>query len=235
MVTRIEIATRPTFRDPRGVEVARAVHGFLGIPVSRVRTRDVYRIEAPLVPGEAERIAQEFTDPVLQAGALGRLDDGPFDVAITVAYKPAVTDPVGKSAKVAVEDTLGRYLGDDAAVYSSTLYLLDGATPEHAERIAWELLANPLIQTVRIDTREAWEHSPPDLSVPRVAAHERAPVRTVDLSGSDEELLRFSREGLLALSLAEMGTSRDHFLAAARDPKRGSLGLGPSPTDAELE
>ena len=37
---------------------------------------------------------------------------GPFDAAVRVAYKPGVTDPVGKSAKVAIQDTLGRDLGE---------------------------------------------------------------------------------------------------------------------------
>ncbi len=111
MVIRIEIATRPGFRDPRGEEISRTVRGFLGIPVRRVRTRDVYRIEADLTEGEARSVLAEFTDPVLQTGAVGRVEDGPFDVAVSVGYKPGVTDPVGKSARVAIEDLLGRPLG----------------------------------------------------------------------------------------------------------------------------
>jgi len=235
MITRIEIATKPGLRDPRGDDVARAAQRFLGIAVARVRTRDVYRIEAELGRAEAERVLHELTDPVLHASALERLEDGPFDAAITVAYKPGVTDPVGKSARIAVEDTLGRSLGADAAVYTSTLYLLDGVDRGQAERIAWELLANPVIQTVRVETRAEWESSPADLSVPHVAAHARPEVRVVDLSGSDEELLRISREGLLALSLEEMKAIRDHLRGAARDPRRQALGLGAAPTDAELE
>ena len=235
MITRIEIATKRGLGDPRGEGVSRAARRFLGIRLARARTRDVYRIEGDLGPGEAARVLHEFTDPVLHSAALGRLEDGPFDVAITVAYKPGVTDPVGKSARVAVEDTLARSLGDDAAVYTSTLYLLDGVDRAQAERIGWELLANPLIQTVLVETRREWESSPPDLSVPKVVTHVRPEVRVVDLSGSDEELLRISREGLLALSLAEMKAIRDHVRAGAEDPRRRGLGLGAAPTDAELE
>src|SRR5512139_777784 len=122
MVHRLEIGLKPGSRDPRGEDVARTVRSFLGIPVGRIRTREVYRIDAEITVDEARRVLHELTDPVLQAGALGRLDDGPFDRAIGVAFKPGVTDPVGRSAKVAVEDTLGRRLGDDAAVFTSTLY-----------------------------------------------------------------------------------------------------------------
>ncbi len=235
MITRVEVAIRPGFRDPRGEEVARTARGLLKIPVSRIRTRDVYRIDARLGPGEAERILKEFCDPVLQAGAIGRVEDGAFDVAITVGYRPGVTDPVGKSARVAVEDTLGRSLGEDAAVFTSILYLLDGVSAAQAERIAWDLLANPVIQTVKVESRADWGSGPPDLSVPRVAGHSPPPVRTVPLSGTDAELRQISRERLLSLSVEEMRAIRDHLREAARDPRRREVGLGAAPTDVELE
>ena len=234
-VTRMEIGTRRELRDARGEETADSVRRFLGIPVTRVRTRDVYHIEADLTVDESERILREFRDPVLHAGALGRLEDGPFDAAITVAYRPGVTDPVGKSARVAAEDTLGRKLHDEETVYSSTLYLLDGLRRDEANRVALELLANPVIQSVKVQTHQEWTGSPPDLTVPRVPPHERPQVRLVDLSGGDEQLSRISREGLLALSPEEMRAIRDHFLQAAGNPGRRDEGLGSSPTDAELE
>jgi len=235
LVTRIEIGLNAGLRDPRGEAVARSARNFLKIPVGRVRTRDVYRIDADLTEGEAGRVLHEFADPVLQRGALGRLPGEPFDVAVTVAYKPGVTDPVGKSALTAVEDTLGRKLSAGSAVYTSTMYLFEGVDRAGAEVLATGLLANPLIQTIKVETREEWSQAPPDLSVPAVAAHERPPVRTIDLSGSDEELQRVSRAGLLSLSLREMRAIRDHFRAAASNPDRKALGLGGSPTDVELE
>ncbi|MGB7489891.1 MAG: phosphoribosylformylglycinamidine synthase, partial [Thermoanaerobaculia bacterium] len=126
MIHRIEIAIRNGLPDPRGKHVAARVRDFLDIPVTAVRTRDVYHLEADLSDDEVARVVSEFTDPVLNLGAAGRVDDGPFGRAITVAYKPGVTDPVGKSARLAIQDTLGRTLGDEAAVYTSAMYLLDG-------------------------------------------------------------------------------------------------------------
>ena len=150
MVTRIEIATRPDFVDPRGEKIARGVRSFLGIRVAWVRSCDVYHIEADLSRDEAERVLRELVDPVLQRGALGCLEQEPCDVVVAVGYKPGVTDPVGKSARVAIEDTLGRELGPGAAVYSSRLYLLQGVDRERAGRIATELIANSVIQTIKI-------------------------------------------------------------------------------------
>ncbi len=235
MVTRIEIGTRRGLADARGEHVAARIRSFLGIDVRAVRTRDVYRVAAALRPGESERILAELVDPVLHAGAIGKLDDGPFDVAVTVAYRPGVTDPVGKSALVAVRDTLGRALEPDAAVYTSVMYVFDGVDRERAERVAVDLLANPVIQTVAVEAYGAWRASAPDLSVPSVATHDRPAVRTVDLSGSDEALIEISRTGLLALTLAEMRAVRDHFRADGEAPERRALGLGGDPTDVELE
>jgi phosphoribosylformylglycinamidine synthase len=235
VVHRLEIAPRPGLRDPRGASIAAKVREFLGVPVRSVRTRDVYRIEAPLTGAEAARVLHEFVDPVAQHGAIGRLDDGPFDVAVTVAYKPGVTDPIGKSARVCVEDTLGRKLGEEDAVYTSTLYLLDGVDAPQARRVASELLANPVIQSIRVEAYETWARAPIDLEVPKVAAHETPAVQRIDLTGDDDALLQLSRTRLLALSLAEMQAVRDHFRTATADPRRVACGLGSSPTDVELE
>ena len=235
MVTRLEISTRPGLADSRGSAVARKIRSFLGIPVADVRTCEVYRIDADLRPDEAQRVLHEFVDPVLHSGALTRLDHGPFEVVVTVAYKPGVTDPVGRSARVAIEDTLGRRLPDAAAVYSSRLYLLCGVGREDARRIATDLLANPLIQTAEVRTREEWYGSPPDLAVPRVEPHAPPDALVVDLPADDEPLLALSRGRLLALSLAEMRAIRDHFAGAGRDPGRVRVGLDHRPTDVELE
>ncbi|HXV75150.1 MAG TPA: AIR synthase-related protein [Candidatus Polarisedimenticolaceae bacterium] len=235
MVTRIEIAPRPDARDPLGEQLCRRITGLLGIGVEWVRTTEVYRVDARLTADEAARVLGEFVNPVSQTGALGRCEQPPFDFIVAVGYKPGVTDPVGKSARVAIEDTLGRPLGRGAAVYGSRLYALRGADRAQAERIATELLANPVIQTFEIRSFDEWRSSPVDLSVPRVAGHPVPPVATVDLSGSDEELLRISRDGLLALDLDEMRAIRDHFARAGDDERRTRLGLGGSPTDVELE
>ncbi|MDX1644101.1 MAG: phosphoribosylformylglycinamidine synthase subunit PurS [Thermoanaerobaculia bacterium] len=231
---RIEIEVRPEHRDPRGAHVAAQVSDFLDIPIDSVRTRDVYHLVGRLSSAELERVVQELADPVLQRAAIGRLEAPPFDEAVTVAYKPGVTDPVGKSALVAIEDTLGRSI-EGAAVFTSVLYLLEGVDHAEAERIAHELLANPVIETIRVEREAEWRASEPDLSVPRIAGGDTPAVGTVDLSGSADDLERLSREGLLALSVAELEAIRDHFRAAGATERRRAVGLGGAPTDVELE
>ncbi|MDH3591443.1 MAG: phosphoribosylformylglycinamidine synthase subunit PurS, partial [Planctomycetota bacterium] len=237
MVTRFEIALKPEFADPRGASVRERAADYLGLRLEDVRTRDVYKVRAALSDDEAERILHELIDPVSQVGARGRIPERPeaFDAVVHVGYKPGVTDPVGKSARVAVQDTLGRALGDDDAVFTSRLYLLKGTGVEEADRLAHALLANPLIETIKVRDAAAWLASPVDASVPAVDLDARPDVRRIELEVSDDALASISRDGLLALSLVEMRTIREHFRSVGNAPARRAVGLDARPTDAELE
>ncbi len=235
-VTRIEIATRPGFADSRGTSVAGAIRAHLGIQVGAVRTRDVFHVEPALSAADAARITAEFAGPIVRQGAVGRVEDGPFDVAVSVGFRPGVTDPVGKSARVAIEDLLGRKLGAGGAVYASRVYLLSGLSRADAARVATQLLANEVIERIAVQTFAEWQAAPPDLSVPRVVEHPPRPAEKVPLLGLDAAALqKLSRQKLLALTNPELEAIRDFFAAAASDPARRAAGLGPDPTDVELE
>ncbi|MEZ4224448.1 MAG: AIR synthase-related protein [Polyangiaceae bacterium] len=235
VVERFEVAVRPEHKDPRADAVLEAARHYLEIAPATLRTRDVYRVQSNLDASEAERVLRELVDPVLQRGARGRLEDEGYDFAVTVGFKPGVTDPVGKSALVAVADTLGRALPADSQVYTSTLYLFKGVDRAQAERIALELLANPVIQTIEVQSAAELQSAPPDLHVPRVLGHGTRPTEPVELPDDDEALQALSDQRLLALTLPELRAIREHFLQPGQIAVRRALGLGPSPTDAELE
>ena len=147
MVHRIEIGYRQGVRDAHGEGVAESIRAFLGLPVETAQTRTVYKVHAGLTPAEAEAVRREFTDPVVERSAVGRLDAPPFDWMLTVGYKPGVTDNVGRTSKTAVEDILGRHLPDSDAVYTERQFLLTGADLGRSDvrRIGTDLLANELI------------------------------------------------------------------------------------------
>jgi phosphoribosylformylglycinamidine synthase len=237
MVHRIEIGYKPGVRDARGEGVAESIRTFLGLPVEAVQTRSVFKIHASLTPAEVETIRQEFTDPVIEKSAVGRLDAPPFHWLLTVGYKPGVTDNVGRTSKTAIEDILGRKLPDADAVYTERQHLL--VAPElgrgEVRRIGSDLLANELIETIRVESIEEWRASRPDLAIPVIEGEPSLRVRTYDLRVCDAELVRISSEGILSLSLEEMHAIRDYFAQRAGVEGRQRLGLGPSPTDAELE
>ena len=76
MISRIEVSFKADYRDPLGESVQRAIAEDLGLSVERVRTIDVYTIDADLTPQEVERLRRElFTDPIIQvSSATSRLD-----------------------------------------------------------------------------------------------------------------------------------------------------------------
>jgi phosphoribosylformylglycinamidine synthase len=197
----------------------------------------VFKIDARLSSDEVERVRREFTDPVIQQSVAGRLEVEPFDWLITVGFRPGVTDNVGRTAKTAIEDMLGRKLANTDAVYTETQYLIRGRKLSRGDvqRIATGLLANELIQNVRVQSFDEWRQSPPDLSVPVVQGTSAIRVKEIDLDVSDQDLMRISREGILALSLEEMRCIRDYYAAPGRAEERDEVGLPSKPTDVELE
>ena len=60
-------------------------------------------------------------------------------------------------------------------------------------------------------------------------------VKTYDLSGSDADLMKISRDGILSLTLEEMHAIRDYFRDPAVAARRTTVGLPADPTDVELE
>ncbi len=233
---RLEIQTRPDIEDPRGNQVKKQVLNFLGLPVSRVRVRDVYTLFLEAPRDQVEEIMAAFANPVIQDATLGEsTPEYDFHWLIAVGFRPGVTDNVARSARSAVADVLGRDLAPEEAIYTSTEYLVEGAELDRsgAEQIARGLLANELIQTTLVLSRAQWEQDGVPVNAPRVTDPTPPRVRTIDLGVADEELLRISREGVLALTLEEMKAIQQYFREAA--PGRRGLGLPEWPTDVELE
>jgi phosphoribosylformylglycinamidine synthase len=237
--SRLEIALKPNVPDARGRGVAAAMRAHLGLAVRAVRTLDILTVDAALTREELERARAEFTDPVIQQSATGRVEDpGDFDWMIVVGFKPGVTDNVGRTALGALGRILGRQPAPDEAVHTATAYLIEGGglTREQARHVALDLLANPLIETIEVVSHDEWRAGAPQVGVPRFPGGGGARVERIDLSGGDEDLERISREGTLSLSLAEMHAIRDYFRRqAAGDPARRAAGLDERPTDVELE
>jgi len=221
-IFRLEIENRPHVPDALGVRTERRLADWLGAK-TRVRTRKLFLCDLDITADEAQRFLDAITDPVIETSALGVLpDDQNTEVPwiLTVSFAPGVTDTVGKTAKTAAEDVLGRALSGQ--VYSATMYFLWGfGAQSEIERAAAEVLHNPLIQKIRLE-------KPPrrlDLTVPRAGASIAPNVQTITLENLDDGALeKLSKERLLALDLVEMQAVRAYFAAEKRDP-----------TDAELE
>ncbi len=237
MAFRIEIGLRRGIRDARGRAMAAKARRFLRIPIRSCQTRDVYKLDVALSTVELGRVQKAFADPVTSRSALLRLPSPACDWMVEVGFKPGVTDNVGTTACAVVEDVIERRLTRSESVYTAIQYFFRGShlTRPEVERIAQDLLANPLIHTIQIFSSAEWESAPVDVTVPAIRERADIQVATYDLSGPDNDLLRISSEGILSLSLEEMHAIRDHFQSDRVKGARAELGLPAQPTDVELE
>ena len=237
-VHRIEVGMRKGCVDARGESVRRSILDDLGIPVERVRTIDVYTIEGGLDRRELEELRRRlFTDPIIQESKVDEPLACDFDWLIEVGFRPGVTDNVGRTALEGIHDLLEEGGKRVDGAYTAIQYLVTGGIGKgEAERIARDLLANDLIQRWEVRSRKEWDAGQVITPfVPKVREDFEIEVRTYDLEVSDAELIALSEKGILFLSLEEMKAIRDYYRGKVVRQERKRLGLGPRPTDVELE
>ncbi len=236
MTHRLEIGLRRGVHDARGARVVQQARKFFRLPVRACVTRDVYKVDVPLTARAWCAVRDIITDPVIGRSAAGRLRAAACDWLVEVSYKPGVTDNLGRTAQEVVADVLGRPLTPEEGVYTSVQYFLRGAlTREQAQRLGRDLLANELIQNLRVYTPAEWAAAPVDTAPPVIRDPAAIQVRTYDLGGTDADLLRLSREGILSLSLDELHAIRDYFRRPDVQAARAALSLPAAPTDVEVE
>lgn len=238
MANRIEIALKEGARDARGERIKREIEHFLNLPVDEVRTIDVYTVDARLTQEQLKQVADgPFSDPVIQRWSIDLPLAIGFDFAVEVGFRPGVTDNVGRTGREAVSYLIGRPLAEGEGVYHSVQYLLTGnLSTADVERIATGLLCNPLIQRYAIlPVAEFVAKRGFPATVPSVTGRKKAEVREIDLEVCDEELMRISREGVLALTLEEMKIIQARYREPEVQEERKKVGLGSMPTDVELE
>ncbi len=234
MPHKIEVCLMPNLPDPAGRRITARIASDLGMTLDDLRVADEFILDKDLTRQDLDSLVEEvFRDPVIQQASVDEPLSIPFDWLIEVGFRPGVTDNVGRTAREAVERTLGTKFGSGEGLYTRKLYYIKGKLArDQVESIARDLLANDLIQTRTVfaagDDRSA-------IAVPKVTSRSDALVRTLDLNVSNDELLRISREGVLALSLEEMQAIRDYYQDPDFLAKRGKLGLGAEITDCELE
>ena len=226
---RIEMSVKPQWQDARGQGVVRRLSALPGLPPVRgIRTRSVYTVSADITPDEAAKVAHELADPVTRSGIVGETPSADLNYTwlIRVGFKPGVTDNVARTAWEAIGDIIGRKLSREEQVFSSIEYLVDSPemTREQAQRIATGLLANVLIESVDVFSRDELVNSSIPLNKPVIKGLGEVIVRDYDLEVSDEKLMELSHKGTLALSLEEMKSIQGYFRQ-----------LGRKPTDVEME
>ncbi len=240
MVSRIEVGFRKGIRDALGEKIRKRIIDNFSLPVKEISTIDVYTLSGELT-GEAlkQAAAGPLSDPIIQKFSINKPLASGFDWLIEVGFRPGVTDNVGKTAREAItllleKDSVWR----DIAVYTSRQYLICGnITATDAEKIASGLLANDLIERHQIFSAKDfnWKKGVPAY-IPQVTEQAKPVVKEIHLAeAGDDELLRISREKILALNLQEMKAIRDYYCDEKTVAARKKMGLGDGVTDVEME
>jgi len=232
---RIELSSIDCWRDAKAESVRKQIINFTDKKVDKIKIRQIYSVNADISLNEAENIADQFKNPVIQTAVVGETIESGYDWLIVIGFCPGVTDNVGKTAFLAIEDIIDKKLDFyKDKVFSSVEYLISSA--ELAENdilnIGKKLLANELIQTISVYNYYEIAGKGIPHNNPIVKDVDIQLFKEIDLNVSDDELIDISRKGILALSLEEMKAIQTHFHKAV---KRKNVGLKNNPTDVELE
>ncbi len=236
MAVRLEIGWRPELVDAEGEGIRRKAREYFGLEMERVRVLRVLMLDLDLPWETLEAIRTEiFTHPTTQVSGFHTLARD-FDGAVWVGFRPGVRDTAGAVAQDAIEAFLNRKLPDEAAVYTSKLFLFYGQslTDERLTRIARELLANDMIQQFQVFSPDDWDLAQGiGLILPRVHLDRPTAVEVFEIDSLDT-LRDLSRRRHLALRDADLPIIREYFNRTEVRGRRAAAGLG-APTDVELE
>ena len=237
----IQVGFRQASTDALGEKMKKDAFEDLGTTgIQDVKTAKMYSIDFALSNEQLEQVTSKIlADPVNETYSINtqlEIPDG-FDWMIRVGFKPGVTDNEGKTALLAIKDLLKIEADKKSKVYTSTLYMLKtkDMKEKDIENIASNLLANKLIQYIKVTDLKDWDKKSGLEYMPRAGSNDPVLAKEINLQVSDSQLTDISRKGTLSLNLKEMKLIADHFTDPAVFEERSKLGLGKNPTDVELE
>ena len=227
-------------RDVRGNSVKRQLEADHGIQIANVRSIVGFLVDSEITSDEiAVRADDIFADPIIEVSSTDALHltnselfpESP-DIVVTIGFKPGVTDNPGKAALDGFK-TIFPNAGEDARVSTYITYTFSGVPDGLDSQWLSKQLHNGLIERAFVSKKG--EEFPVIEYVPVQPASYTEPA-AINLEVSDEELIRISEDGLLALNLEEMQTIQEHYRDPSVQEHRRIMGLPESaPTDVELE
>jgi phosphoribosylformylglycinamidine synthase len=232
------VATPPHRVDVRGESLKHTLQEDLHLAVEQVRTASLYTIQSPRTAADLEVARQAlFTDAIVLESYWAKRPPVDCQWVVQVGFLPGLTDNVGRTSAEALADIYDDSEPVQEAVYTSQLYLFSGNLQRRdVDRVVRDVLANPLIHQWRITAAADWQDGLDAFLPPPVAGVNKPPqVETIVLDGNDAQLVHLSQERLLSLNLEEMQAIQAYFRDPRQQERRQAYGLGPHPTDVELE
>ena len=241
-----QVATRDIegLTDARGESIKAMLESDYSISVESVKVILGYQVKTNITEKEAERAIYDlFADPIIEIGALNHslIDNEKLfpispEIAITVGFKPGVTDNAGQAGLDGLT-TIFTEASDESQVSTTMTYLFWGVPNDVSPTWLTSKLHNQMIERASIsDRKQCLNSNWPELDFPERPTLMEQPSATVNLEVSDEELIEISEKGLLALNLEEMKAIQANYRSPTVRSARKKLGLPENaPTDAELE
>lgn len=266
MISCIETALKPDLLDAEAKGLQKKAREYFDIDIQDGRTVNLITIDADLSKAEIEVIQNQIlTNPVIQISSSETPLNIDFDWCIWVGFRPGVRDNAASTAIEAIRDLLKRDFKEGEGVYTSKRYCLIGnrdnlfgnqnhLTYVDVQKIASQLLANPIIQQWKIFSKDEWKAKRVSiLTIPKVVLNHEPSFEILNIE-SDEALERISHERNLALNPRDIPVIREYFLnenvRAARESlsfsfcdsslsesisKPEAVSLSRGPTDVEIE
>ncbi len=229
----VQLMLKENVVDVSGSRVREDAHKFLHLNTGLVKSSKVFSILYDLSPQQVEAFANEsLKDAILHDVYINELFTHPdFKSQLVISKLPGVTDDEGVSA----QKTLCDYFNipfdySRQIIFTHEVFYFEKELDRgQLESIASELLGNPLINHFEFGF-DGQIHF-----VPEVQMQADTSTETIDIFVDDEELLKLSKDLLLALDLKEMQAIQDYFKDEQVLAARKQAGLPELPTDAELE
>lgn len=248
-VVRIEV--RELECNAREQRYAKTARHHLRIPVYGTETVQIFWVKAgdgaDIPAEEAKRWAEKvFCDPVLQEFHLSQTGEFRFTSAgnilpsfvAQIRFLPGVTDNVGRTATEALALSSPFAREHNVQVFTGkAVYFYGDLSRNEVERVAFESIANPLIEEIQVQPWNAY-YSPERFEkqvVPEVVLTGGGQVENVSLEVEDRALDRMSRERCWALTVNELHTIRGYYDSQETRGKRAAMGMPAEPTDVEME
>lgn len=153
--------------------------------------------------------------------------------AVEVGFKPGVTDNLSKS----VIDGFKLFDIETAVSTGKIFWLYGGLDRVEANKVANEILANPLLNSIKVMTANEFYKNDrfSKVELPKVAIEGAGEVSAINLELSDKELEKLSVERCLALTTEELSEIKNFYKKDSVIKARSEAGLPNCPTDVELE
>jgi phosphoribosylformylglycinamidine synthase len=230
----IQLTIKDNIRDILGERLSNRALKYFNINTKTVKSSKIFIILYELSNNKLIDFANLcLKDEIINDVFINTLYNNPiYKSYILVAKLPGVTDDEGISAQKTLSDFLNVHIDTKVQhIFSQELYLIEEKLPnEVLKKLAEELLGNKLINHFEYGTSLNKL-----VYVPEVQIRTDETIETINLSVTDDELVKLSNNMLLSLNLSEMKAIQNYYKNPKVTNERKKIGLGEDPTDCEIE